>query len=567
MSGNVQLELFGDTNLDKSDANNDQFGPVEALHDNEGTHDREFVDGASQALYEYVQGKQVSFREALDKYDVVSAVHDPAHGSYIVMAEREADKRLADPDLVNGIGMQEMGYSSPSPFLSWTRFDQNPKLVGKLGEREYYRMKRNDGTVRGSLHQLKTPVQSAHWFVDPDGDKARNKNAAKFVWENLSCYLNVSWARLLDDILLMCDYGYMAFEKVWCEPYSAWDQVRDGRLRYQKLAPRHPLDIRQWDYDRNGGPNGVIMEANPMEGQVGGIPIPIDKMAIFTYESEAGDMGGISVLRSAWKHYFYKDTLYKIDAIQKERHGIGIPIIKLPPGWSKTDLKTADALGRNLRTNERAHIVLPPLWEILFAELGGHPVDCMKSIEHHDKAIAVNILAPFMLNPSKTDEHDMFLKSSRYLAALICDTFNKHVIPPLIDANFTRVKYPVLRARRIGEWEDLRTMSFTLRNLVGADIIRPDDVLEANLREELDLPPMDMATIRTPVMVRPPVANNPLTKGETTAITDFAQSQVGQNIAGGVQPPKPAKAGLPRAKPLPPSGTGQGNAGNDHSGG
>src|SRR6202000_3063401 len=117
------------------------------------------------------------------------------------------------------------------------------------------------------------------------------------------------------------------------------------------------------------------------------VNIPINKLLVFSFDKEAGNIEGISLLRSAYKHWYYKDTLYKIDAIQKERHGIGVPVIQMPPGWKKADKDLAEKIGRNLRTNEKAHIVLPPMWNILFAKLEGQPVDCLPSIEHHNQMI------------------------------------------------------------------------------------------------------------------------------------------------------------------------------------
>jgi len=448
---------------------------------------REYINDASAALGAYVDYKQVTFRQALEGLDVVAARHDPAHGSYMVMAERTSTVSR------DRVSIRELGQSSPSPWTAWTREEWNPKLRGRLGLHEYYKMKRQDGIIRGSLRLLKTPIQAGRWFIEAGGESAMEKKAAKFVEKNFFEKLNTSWSRFLDDVLLMCEYGHMVFEKVW--------EVRDGKLYLRKLAPRHPLDVREWLYDNNGGPDGVVMEATEMSGTGDqGIFIPIEKLVIFTLEAEAGDLRGISVLRSAYKHYFYKDTLYKIDAIQKERHGIGVPIIKLPPNFNDEDKRLADEIGRNLRTNEKSHIVIPPMWEILFAKLEGQPVDCLKSIEHHNMQIMANILAPFLddssVDPKSTD---MFLKSTRYIALTICDIVNHHVIPQLVDANFIMGPddcYPYLRVRRIGEWEDIRTMSFAFRNFVGADAIRGDDPLEDFFRKELDLPKRDPATAR-----------------------------------------------------------------------
>lgn len=499
-----QLELWADSSPEL-------LGRVEVV----GNTDAQDPDPGSAALW-----REIQLSEAVDQYQIVDA--QPGH---IVMADR-------NPNLDPYFALQELGYSSPSPWTSWTREEYVPELRGRLGLVKYFRMKRNDGVVKGSLGELKTPVRGAHWFVEPPTDSPRDKTIADFVADNLFDGLNVSWSKLLDDILLIADYGYFFFEKVY-------DFNAQGKLVLRKLAPRHPLDVRNWEYDKNGGPNGVVMESNSdMTLYDLGVYIPIEKLAVFSLEPEAGDMCGQSVLRTAYKHWYYKDQLYKIDAIQKERHGIGIPVIKLPLGWNDADKRMADNLGRNLRTNERAHIVLPPGWEILFAKLEGHVVNCMESIEHHDMAIAVNILAPFMKDTKPSIESTgMFLKSTRYLASTITDIFNRHIIPQLVNFNFQLGpdrKYPQLVCRRIGEWEDIRTQSFALRNLVGAGIIQPDTVLEAHLRKELDLPPIDEATIR-------------MTKA--TAV-----------------PPTPSRAGPPRQSTQPPVGTPAPNAGIDKSG-
>lgn len=494
-------------------------------------------------LEEHLQerAKTLTLSEAMDKYDLVSSHYDPVNGSFIVMADR-------DPKLSTTAAMRELGYASPSPFTAWTRDERVPELREQMGIRTYYDMKRADATIRAALRYVKTSVLSARWFMEPASESTLDQNIAKFVEKNLFEDLVLPWHRVLEDALLMCEYGYSPLEKVF-------DVDTDGKVILRKLAPRHPLDIKEWQYDTEGGPNGIVMnptEANGWED----IWIPIEKMVVFVLEQEAGDMRGISILRSAYKHYYYKDTLYKIDAIQKERHGIGIPVIKLPMGFSDADKLLAEDLGRNLRTNERAHVVLPAGWEIEFAELGGNPVDCLPSIKHHNDQIMINILAPFYDDPnSKEDTMGMFYKSTRYIATTIADTFNKFVIKQLVDFNWRRGDYPKLRARRIGESEDLRTMSFAMRNVVGAGMLRPDDELEKFLRREYDLPPMDKATAR--------LIATPQNPGED----DSTSSTSGTSDEKGPAKPKPPRVGMPRQATKPPVGAPKGNAGRDTSGG
>ncbi len=83
------------------------------------------------------------------------------------------------------------------------------------------------------------------------------------------------------------------------------------------------------------------------------------------------------------------------------------------------------------------------------------------------------------------------------IADIIADVINLHAIPQLIDYNWKGVeKYPTLKVRRIGDTVDQRVLSFAMRNLVGAGIIRADDKMEDWARNEFELPAADSSTAR-----------------------------------------------------------------------
>jgi hypothetical protein len=508
---------------------------------------RMFGGSASQETV----SNQLALHDIVDRYDVVEVVSRGVdHEPYILVSER-GEKQLAVS--TGDINFAEIGSSSPSPFTSFMRREYNTALLGDRGLRKYDEMRRSDGTVSSALRDLKTPVLAARWFVEPASDSVRDQNVADFVSKCLTEYMSTSWTQILSEALLMLDFGYYMFEKVWepriikGKPYIVW----------RKLAPRHPMDVKEWHKDGHGGPRAVTMfgemNVDTMFGRFPGVgpdvTIPIEKLLVFSFQQEAGNLEGISSLRPAFKHWYYIDQLYKIDAIQKERHGIGVPVIKLPMGFDDGDRAAADELGRNLRTNERAHVVLPPNWELLFAKLEGQPVDAMKSIEHHAARIRETALSKFAGDDvtTKKEDHYMFLKFARFVANLIADSFNVYAIPQLVDYNFQRIPngYPKLRARGLGEDEDQRTASFTLRNLVGAGLITPDEKLEGHLRRQLDLPPADLTTRRE--IAQPQNPNDP---GE-----EEGKKQSGQ------------RAGLPRQTTAKSTGTGRANAGVDRSGG
>jgi len=391
----------------------------------------------------------------------------------------------------------------------------------------------------------------------------------------------------MTEALLMLDFGYYMFEEVFERgEIVTGDPQAKGKIVWKKWAPRHPMDVREWFFDLNGGPLSVDVWSSPVYvptlegGTVLGsflqyTNIPIDKLLVFSFDKEAGNIEGISLLRSAYKHWYYKDNLYKIDAIQKERHGIGVPVVTLPQGYNSEDLSLADALGRNLRTNDRAHVVLPPNWTLSFAELQTQPVDCIRSIEHHDVQIEKQILGQFLQPNMKTDEADqtLFLKATRFTADIVTGAINKYAIPQLVNMNWAGAQYPQLVVKRIGEQEDWRTTSFTIRNYVGAGVLVPDDPLEAHLREELGLPPADPATSR---LVRSTMNRNIAqpTPGELPgSAADIQEALKSGQLTPeqlqqmmNVQPPQTkgtgAVAGQPRQTPptaVPPS-TGQGES-------
>jgi hypothetical protein len=489
-------------------------------------------------------------------------------GSVLVVPKTEPSRKMAEAD----VSLRELGYAAPSPFTSWTRREYNVQLVGSNGLRIYDQMRRSDATVRGSLRLLKTPVWAARWFVEPASKSTADQNIADFVWWNMTQRMTYGFECVLEEALLMLDFGWYAFEKVWAQ--DVW-KGRDVTC-WDKLAPRHPMDVMGWDYDKKGGPDAIVMYPNPAldEAPSDQPKVPIDKLVAFTYQKEAGNMEGISILRAVYKHWYYKEQMYKIDAIQKERHSIGIPIIILPPGYTPEDKKLADEMGRNLRTNDRAHVVLPPLWQIQFADVRTNLVNPLDSIEHHDLEIQKNILAPFMDKAGKEEDTGFFLKNARDVGNIVTRTFNDYAIKQLVDFNYTRLPngYPKLRVRRIGEENDWRTMSFAVRNMIGAGAIVPDDVLEEFLRDLMDLPKSDPETARLVAganVYQHAGESNPLelpAGAPQTSSPNALTPPPGKAVPAPKAPSLP-RVGPPRQQPSPPVGLPRGNGGIDRSGG
>lgn len=449
----------------------------------------------------------------------------------------------------------EGGVNSPRPA---SPIDDAPGLFPRIiALRTYERMMRNDAQVRSSMRACKIPVMSGEWFVEAASDDQTDVDVAEFVDYNLlGNVMSVPWNMVMQDILRMMEFGSSVFELVWDQfewaPKGANRNTRNFTM-IRKLGYRPPSTIVRFLYDQNGGPRGVehraIDPSDPFKGKQVVIGLPIDKLLIFTYDQLGGNLEGQSLLRTAYKHWYYKEQLYKIDAIQKERHALGIPDIGLPPGYTQADLELAAELGANVRTNERAYILRPPGWEIGFAKPEGQLVNVLESAQHHDMMIARNVLVQFInigagsssgsgqsgSRASSSTMYDLFLKSLRSVANMIADVINVHLIPQLVDYNFNVKRYPTLKVRRVGADRDLQMFSAAMRNLVDAGIISVDKETEKWVRREVDMPEhVDYADVRINQSLEKP----------------FVQvDQYGKPIAAAAKPGSPAGTQVTPGRP------------------
>lgn len=382
------------------------------------------------------------------------------------------------------------------------RTDYNPEFQFPENITRYREM-RMDAQVRSALRVAKSPVLAARWFMRPASDSPEDVERSEYLWNNLTRWMSTSWPQTLMEIMYMLDYGFYIFEKVFT-------QGDDGLVRWKKLAPIHPTEVVAPVYENDGGYKAVkVLVAQGDDVQE--VEIEIERLLVFTYDKESGGMEGLSALRSVYKHWFIKENLLKIDAIQKERHSIGIPIVMLPVSYDRgdphngipsPDVRRAHQIGRDLRGNESAHVVLPPNWELKFAKLEGNNVNPILSAEYHGRMIYENFLVNFMdTNPSTSHigGHDeTFMKGTRFTAEIIRDVINRYAIPQIYNWNWDipETGYPELGVRRLGDTTDWRTISFATRNLVGAGIVTPDDALEEHFRDEMDFPQADPSTAR-----------------------------------------------------------------------
>lgn len=367
--------------------------------------------------------------------------------------------------------------------------EYNSQLQGIQGIRVFDEMRKSDGTVRAAVLVCVLPIMRAKWFVNQATPDPQDAEISNFVEHALFDWLDISWDDVIRQALLMVPFGVMPFEKI----YGIKDFEGKTYVTLSKLAPRMPRSIQQWELpDKTFGIQQIRQDGQPAY-------IPGSKLLLFINEREGDNWWGTSMLRAAYKHWYFKNNFYKLDAIAFERQGIGVPLIKMPVGYTESDERKAIQAAQNLRGNQNGYMILPPEYEAEFMNMGATTVrDPEKSINHHNKEILQSVLAQFLELGSTSssgsralseDHTDLFLKAMEAIANTITSEINKNLIPELVDMNFNDVKvYPVLDYSGITK-VDVAAIAKAYAEVVTAGGIVPTKDDEQYLRIAMGLPP------------------------------------------------------------------------------
>lgn len=379
----------------------------------------------------------------------------------------------------------------------------NVKLTYPNAYDVYERMRKGDATNRAVLAALKMPIESAKHFIQPGGKTAKDKELAEFANYLVFERLGGGYKKHLKSGLTCLDFGFSLFEMVLD---IEEDGPYKGHVVLDRLAPRLQKSIYKWSkYDSeewiDGHPSHITQR---LDGQTDDAPsadtiieIPWWKTVLYAPEQEGVNYEGVSMLRSAYKHWYYKDLLYKIQSISAERFGVGIPVAKHPSGMGTQAKNKLKELVKNLKSNEQAYAVMSKDIDLDILIPKGDPKAGMikDAIAHHDRKQYDSILAGFLnlttgeggSNALSKDQSSFFLRAEQALADYISDIWNC-IIKYFIDLNFTNVeKYPEHKIANIAI-TDVEKAVNAIVAAIGSNAITWTSEDEVAVREMLGVP-------------------------------------------------------------------------------
>lgn len=410
---------------------------------------------------------------------------------------------MARTDEIGRIGQKRYGGTFYEEFLR--------ELRGKKGIETYREMAENDDTIGAILFSVEMLIRQASWNVEPGGDTPKDKEAAEFV-EQCMHDMQDTWTDTISEILSFLTYGWSFHEIVYkrrmgkTRDQKTRSKYNDGLIGWRKLPIRAQETLYQWEYDDED--NLIAMTQLPPPNY-GLITIPMDKAMLFRTKSRKGNPEGRSILRNAYRSWYFKRRIQEYEGIGIERDLAGLPVFTAPEDiaiWDEDDpdmvkLRTGmEAMVQKIRVDELAGIVKPHGFEFELLNSGGSKqFDTNAIIQRYDTGMAMTVLADFIFLGHQqvgsfalsSDKTELFSMAIGAYLDIICETFNSQGIPQLIDVNGSHfdgiTDYPKLTHGDI-ENADIQKLASYIKDMTGIGILVPDDGLEDYVREAAGLP-------------------------------------------------------------------------------
>lgn len=415
-----------------------------------------------------------------------------------------------DSKEIGRVGQRRYGGIFYEEFLS--------ELRGRKGAEVFTEMSNNDETIGAILFAIEMLVRQASWNVEPGGSTAKDREAAEFV---KSCMddMQQTWIDTISEILSFLTYGWSFHEIVYKRRMGRTKDNRtsskydDGLIGWMKLPIRSQETLYQWEYDDQDNLIGMTQMPPP---DFGLITIPMNKAMLFRTRSRKDNPEGRSILRTAYRSWYFKRRIQEIEGIGIERDLAGLPVITTPEGmdiWDKDDEDMnairagLEAMVKNIRRDSTEGLVLPFGYMFELTSTGGsRQFDTNSIIARYDTKISQTVLADFIQLGHESvgsfalssDKTNLFSMAICAFLDIICQTFNSQGIPALIDINgdhFAGVTdYPRLTHGDI-EDVDLATMATYIKDMTSIGVIIPDESLEDYVRQLGKLPKRTTDTV------------------------------------------------------------------------
>ncbi|MGH2370355.1 MAG: phage portal protein family protein [Chloroflexota bacterium] len=375
-----------------------------------------------------------------------------------------------------------------------------------------------DDMVGAVLFAAEQLIRQVSWQVVPASNDAEAEADAEFV-DGCREDMSFSWQDTLSEILSMLPWGWSYFELVYKvrggdtpDDPTTRSRYDDGKIGWRKWAVRSQETLERWQFDPDGGVQAMVQRTPEWQT----VAIPIEKALLFRTTSRKNNPEGTSILKGAYKPWYFKTHIQRIEGVGIERDLAGLPVVWGPPELFQPDatpeqkalFETLKRIATNIKRDEQEGLVFPlaydekgnKLYDIQLLSTGGRrQFDTDTIVQRYDLRIAMSVLADFILLGSRQVGSYALASSKTNLFAValgawldtIADVVNRFAIPRLLRLNGRPVTggLPTLQHGDV-ETVDWGEFGDALEKLVRAGLVLSDEDWRA-FRERLGMPVPD----------------------------------------------------------------------------
>lgn len=354
------------------------------------------------------------------------------------------------------INFKQLGVTGLRRYGPYVYEEFLPELRWPSAGKIYQEMADNDPVIGSIMYLAEMLIRGCTWDVKPCGDSDVDREAAQFLKECMHD-MDMSWDNTICEILSMMVYGFSFHEivyKVRRGPEESSSKYRskysDGRVGWRRLPIRAQTSMAEWEFNEEGDVTAFIQNCEPRFDMV---RIPMTRGLLFRTRISKDNPEGKSLLRNAYRPWFFKKHFEEIEGIGIERDLAGFPVLTAPENldlWNEDDARMvkmkadAEALVASVRRDSEEGILLPHGWELkLLASGSSRQIDIGSTIERYDNRIAITMLSDIILiGNNRTGSFALAdTKKSLLATALqaqvsnIADVFNAFAVPKLFAMN------------------------------------------------------------------------------------------------------------------------------------
>ena len=213
--------------------------------------------------------------------------------------------------------LEPLGIDGFTRFGGFVYDDFLRELQGRRGAAIYREMKDNDATIGAILNSIEALIRSVSWRIQGPLKTEQDKICDEFV---NSCFsdMDTNWNNNLSDILSFIAYGYAIFEINYkirrgdSKNPKYQSKYNDGLIGWRSWSIRAQETLWAWNFDNNNNVLGFTQLAPP---DFRFRYIPMEKCIHFKASNNRGNPEGRSMLRNAYRSWYFKKNIEEIEAI------------------------------------------------------------------------------------------------------------------------------------------------------------------------------------------------------------------------------------------------------------